>query len=110
MSKDNDPVKSSSRDSIVTAPKADRTSPITATNPREVAVVHGRDIEVTSAIFEFLRALDLRPREWDELLTRVSVATPYTGHLIEKLFEDVQAVVVIFTQADEARLHPELEV
>jgi len=109
MPKDNDPVESSDRDSVVTAPRADRMSPITATNPREVAVVHGRDTEVTSAVFEFLRSLDLRPREWDELITRMSVATPYTGHLIEKLFEDVQAVVVIFTPDDEARLHPDLQ-
>jgi hypothetical protein len=78
-------------------------------NPHEVAVVHGRDSEVTSAVFEFLRALDLRPREWEELLTRAAAATPYTGHLIEMLFRNVQAVVVIFTPDDEARLHPELQ-
>jgi hypothetical protein len=105
----NDPGESSATDSVVTAPRTDRTAPITATNPREIAVVHGRDMEVTSAVFEFLRALDLRPREWEELLSRVSAATPYTGHLIEKLFEDVQAVVVIFTPDDEARLHPDLQ-
>ena len=77
-------------------------------NPREIAVVHGRDIEVTNAVFGFLRALDLHPREWEELLSKAPDATPYTGALIEKLFEDVQAVVVIFTPDDETRLHPDL--
>lgn len=105
----NNPDEFSTIDSVVTAPRADRTAPITATNPREIAVVHGRDMEVTSAVFEFLRALDLRPREWEELLSRASAATPYTGHLIEKLFEDVQAVIVIFTPDDETRLHPDLQ-
>lgn len=105
----NKPAESSTTDSVVTAPRADHTAPITAINPREIAVVHGRDSEVTSAVFEFLRALDLHPREWEELLTRASAATPYTGYLIEKLFEDVQAVVVIFTPDDETRLHPELQ-
>ena len=57
----NDPIESSATDSVVTAPRTDRTTPITATNPREIAVVHGRDMEVTSAVFEFLRALDLHP-------------------------------------------------
>lgn len=85
------------------------TTPITRPNPREVAVVHGRDSQVTQAVFEFLRSLDLRPLEWEEVLARASAATPYTGHLIDKLFENVQAVVVIFTPDDEARLHPELK-
>ncbi|MCK9363478.1 MAG: nucleotide-binding protein [Syntrophales bacterium] len=77
-------------------------------NSREIAVVHGRDSEVSSAIFDLLRKLDLHPLEWEELLIRSTVATPYTGHLLDKLFENVQAVVVIFTPEDEARLHPDL--
>jgi len=105
----NDPAQSSPTGPLVTSPRASPTTPITGANPREVAVVHGRDSEVTQAVFEFLRALDLRPLEWEEVLSRASAATPYTGHLIEKLFEDVQAVVVIFTPDDEARLHPQLQ-
>jgi len=104
-----DPARSLPADPIVTSPRESPTTLITGVNPREIAVVHGRDSEVTSAVFEFLRALDLRPREWEELLTRATEATPYTGHLIETLFQDVQAVVVIFTPDDEARLHPELQ-
>jgi len=78
-------------------------------DPRQIAVVHGRDPDLSSAVFEFLRALDLHPREWEELLSQASTATPYTGHLIEKLFKDVQAVVVIFSPDDETRLHPKLQ-
>lgn len=101
-----DPVQPS--DSVVTSPGVSRAAPSAALNPREVAVVHGRDSEVASAVFEFLRALDLHPREWEELLGRASAATPYTGNLIDALFEDVQAVVVVFTPDDETRLHPDL--
>lgn len=100
--------RSSVADAVVTSPRESPATPVTTANPREIAVVHGRDSEVSSAVFEFLRALDLHPLEWEELLSRASAATPYTGHLIEKLFEDVQAVVVIFTPDDETRLHPGL--
>lgn len=104
-----DQARSSPTDPLVTAPRGSPTTPIAGPDPREVAVVHGRDSQVTQAVFDFLRAVDLRPLEWEEVLSRASAATPYTGHLIEKLFENVQAVVVIFTPDDEARLHPELK-
>lgn len=93
---------------VLSSPSVGHAAPSMATNPREVAVVHGRDSDVASAVFDFLRALDLRPLEWEELLGRVSVATPYTGNPIDALFENVQAVVVVFTPDDEARLHPDL--
>ncbi|TXT35599.1 MAG: hypothetical protein FD135_4807 [Comamonadaceae bacterium] len=102
------PSQSLPSDVVVTTPHRSHAAPITTANPREIAVVHGRDTEVNLAVYEFLRALDLHPREWEELLTRATSATPYTGHLIDKLFEDVQAVVVIFTPDDEARLHSDL--
>jgi len=104
-----DPVQPSGSDSVLTSPRVSRATPSAAGNPREVAVVHGRDSEVASAVFEFLRALDLHPREWEELLSRASAATPYTGNLIDALFEDVQAVVVVFTPDDETRLHPDVQ-
>jgi len=101
--------KKSDIDSVVSSPRTKQIVPPITANPREIAVVHGRDYEVSSAVFEFLRTLDLHPIEWEELLNRASAATPYTGHLIEKLFENVQAVVVIFSPDDETRLHPELQ-
>ena len=96
-----EPGRSSGVDSVVTSPSEGRAAPSTAVNPRDVAVVHGRDADVASAVFEFLRALDLRPREWEELLGRASSATPYTGNLVDALFENVQAVVVVFSPDDE---------
>ncbi len=85
----------------------DRPQAVRAANAREIAVVHGRDAEAAAAVFAVLRALDLRPLEWEELFLRADSATPYTGHLVDKLFQDVQAVVVVFTPDDEARLHPD---
>ena len=104
-----DSAEPSDSDPVVTQPRTSIGGPITGANPREVAVVHGRDAEVTSAVFEFLRALDLRPLEWEELVSRAPAATPFVGDLIDKLFENIQAVVVVFTPDDETRLHADLQ-
>ncbi len=90
-------------------PRGGEARPFVTPNPRDVAVVQGRDSEVTDAVYDFLRSLDLHPREWEELLKQATSATPYTGHLVDQLFEDVQAVVVILSPDDEARLHPDLQ-
>lgn len=96
-------------DAVVSSPHASSDGPVAPINPRDVAVVHGRDTEATKAIYAFLRSLDLRPREWEDLLGRAESATPHVGDLLNKLFENVQAVVVLFTPDDEARLHPDLQ-
>jgi hypothetical protein len=51
-------------------------------SPREVFVVHGRNSSARKFVFEFLRALDLRPLEWDEVATSTGNAAPYILALI----------------------------
>ena len=77
-------------------------------DPRNVFVVYGRDSEATSALWTFLEALGLHPLSWDELVASTGTATPYTGEVVAKALDQVQAVVVFFTPDDEARLHESL--
>jgi len=77
-------------------------------DPRNVFVVYGRDSEATEAMWTFLEALGLHPLSWDELVRSTGMATPYTGDVVEKAFDQVQAVVVLLTPDDEARLHESL--
>ena len=91
------------------------TGPPTATNtvspsesekpdPRSVAVVHGRNEDARLAIFEFLRSLKLHPKEWSEVLAQTGKGTPVIAEALDALFHRVQAVVVLLTGDDIARI------
>jgi predicted nucleotide-binding protein len=73
-------------------------------DPRIVFVVHGRNIAVRNAMFQFLRAIGLRPREWSQAVEDTGKASPYIGEVLEAAFSRAQAVVVLMTPDDEARL------
>ncbi len=77
-------------------------------DPRSVAVAHGRDDQARRAMFGFLQDLGLTPLDWGSLRARTGHTNPYTGDVVELAFQVAQAVVVLFTPDDEARLHPEL--
>ncbi|MEU2717957.1 nucleotide-binding protein [Streptomyces sp. NPDC007205] len=72
-------------------------------NPKAVAVVHGRNQQATTAIFNFLSALGLEPQEW-EYATAKQPGAAFTHEVVEKLFDDMQAVVVLMTPDDDAYL------
>ncbi|MFC5824736.1 CATRA conflict system CASPASE/TPR repeat-associated protein [Nonomuraea insulae] len=75
---------------------------------RHVFVVHGRDEEVRDAVFTFLRALDIYPLEWEELVKRTGSSLPFLGEVVAQAVTTAQAVVVVMTPEDEVRLHHEL--
>ncbi len=77
-------------------------------NQRQVFVVHGRDERLRQDLFAFLRALDLQPIEWSEALRLTGKASPYIGEVLDKAFDNAQAVVVLLTPDDEVRLVEEL--
>ena len=77
-------------------------------NQRQVFVVHGRDDRLRRDFFAFLRALDLQPLEWSEALRLTGKASPYIGEVLDKAFDNAQAVVVLLTPDDEVRLVQEL--
>lgn len=73
-------------------------------DPRVVFVVHGRNMAARSAMFQFLRAIGLRPREWSQAVADAGKAMPYIGEVLDAAFSKAQAVVVLMTPDDEARL------
>lgn len=77
---------------------------------RDVFVIHGRNLEARDALFDFLRTLDLHPLEWSEAVQATGMATPYVGQILDVAFSLAQAVVVLFTPDDEARLRKALRV
>jgi predicted nucleotide-binding protein len=74
-------------------------------NQRNVFVVHGRNGAARHAIFEFLRAIGLTPLEWSQIVAATGKTNPYIGEVLEKGFSMAQAVVVLLTPDDEARLN-----
>jgi predicted nucleotide-binding protein len=75
---------------------------------RDVFVIHGRDQQIRSAMFQFLRSLDLNPLEWSELVARTKSAAPFVGQILDAGFENAGAVIGLLTPDDMAMLRPEL--
>jgi predicted nucleotide-binding protein len=77
--------------------------------PRVVFVVHGRNLAARDALFTFLRSIGLHPLEWSEAVVAAGGGAPYIGDILEKAFSIAQAVVVLMTPDDEARLRKNLQ-
>lgn len=75
-----------------------------AIDKKVVFVVHGRNENLRRAMFEFLRSIDLRPLEWNQVMKKTSQGAPYLGDVLDVAFGQAQAVVVLLTGDDEARL------
>ena len=74
---------------------------------KSIFVVHGRNDRLRIAMFEYLRALGLHPLEWTEIKEQTEGLNPYIGDILETGFSKAQAVVVMLTGDDEARLTEE---
>jgi predicted nucleotide-binding protein len=84
------------------------TSPSTL-DPRIVFVVHGRNAAVRTSMFDFLRAIGLKPLEWSQAINETGEGTPYIGQVLDAAFSLAQAVVVLMTPDDEAWLKKEFQ-
>lgn len=82
-------------------------SNVSSENVRNVFVVYGRNEGARKAMFEFLRAVGLNPMEWDGLIAAHGDGTPHPTDVIETGFSIAQAIVVLLTPDDEARLRDE---
>lgn len=71
---------------------------------RTVFVIHGRNSTARRALFQFLRSIGLHPLEWSQAVERTGKASPYVGEILDAAFSIAQAVVVLMTPDDEARL------
>jgi predicted nucleotide-binding protein len=75
---------------------------------RNVFVVYGRDEPARRAIFEFLRAIGLRPLEWETVVRATGKGSPSLGEAVRTGLAMTRAVVVLMTPEDIVHLHPEL--
>lgn len=78
-----------------------------AVDKTRVFVVHGRNEELRKSMFDFLRSIGLKPIEWSQAIQMTGNASPFIGDVLDAAFKQAQAVVVLLTGDDEARLHPE---
>lgn len=69
-----------------------------------VFVVHGRDTKARKELSAFLRSLHVDVMEWNKAMALTGKASPYIGEVIDAAFERVQAIVVMLTPDDEAKL------
>jgi predicted nucleotide-binding protein len=76
---------------------------------RTVVVVHGRDMKLRDSMFQFLRSVGLSPVEWNEAVRRTGRAAPYTGEIVEALFQGAQAIVVIMSPDEHVELRTDLQ-
>jgi predicted nucleotide-binding protein len=73
-------------------------------NPKSIAIVHGRNKAALDAITGFLHNLDLQPKKWERVIRDLGIASPHNFTVVEKLLDEVQAVVVLMTPDDEGYL------
>lgn len=66
-------------------------------DPKTVFVVHGRNMAARDALFQFLRAIGLRPLEWSQAVKLTGRGAPYIGEILDHAFAAAQAVVVLLT-------------
>ncbi|GAA2575068.1 MULTISPECIES: nucleotide-binding protein [Streptomyces] len=86
-----------------------RRDPATVTDrARSVFVVHGRDDQVRREMYELLRRLDLRPKEWEDLVAATGQASPFLGDVVAAAPAQAQAALVLLTPDDIVTLHPDL--
>ena len=82
--------------------------PLPQADAAVVMVVHGRDMKARDDLFNLLRAMGLRPIEWDDAVRATGSATPYTGDAVDAAFRIAQAAVVLCTPDEEVRLRENL--
>ena len=78
-------------------------------DPTKVFVVHGRNEKARDALFQFLRAIGLKPIEWAEAILATGNPAPYIGEILDTAFSMAQAVVVLMTPDDMAYLREPLQ-
>jgi predicted nucleotide-binding protein len=77
-------------------------------SPRDIFVVHGRDEPLRERFFDFLRALDLRPLDWEALVASTGQTAPSLITVIRAAMTKAQAIIVLLSPDDMVQLHPSL--
>jgi hypothetical protein len=79
-----------------------------AERAKTVMVIYGQDEAIRADMFSFLRALGLKPIEWNAAVMRTGKASPYVGKILTAAFGMAQAFLVLFTPDEEVKLRVEL--
>jgi predicted nucleotide-binding protein len=74
-----------------------------------VFVVNGRNEHLRRAMFNFLRAIAVKPIEWNQAIAMTGKASPFITEILDTAFEHAQAIVVMLTGDDEVRLRAEFQ-
>jgi predicted nucleotide-binding protein len=91
-----------------TSPIEEDAETMTGPDKRKVFVVYGRNEKARKALFAFLRALGLDPKEWSQWVNATRQGSPYTGEVLKRGFQEAQAFVILMTPDDEAQLREPL--
>jgi len=78
-------------------------------NTKKVFVVHGRNDVAKREMFTFLWSIGLAPEEWIQAIELTGEASPFIGDVLNAAFSIAQAVVILLTGDDEARLRSEYQ-
>jgi len=81
----------------------------TSVQPKDnsVFVVHGRNVALRKSMFAFLRALGLKPKEWEKATLEAKGNNPHVDTIVETAMARAQAVVVILSPDDDVKLKDE---
>lgn len=73
-------------------------------NSRNVFIVHGRDKKALTNVVAFLKQCGLNPTTFEEAKELVETSSPTIIEVVDKGMAEAQAVLVLLTPDDEARL------
>ena len=71
---------------------------------RKVFVVHGRDDANTIALLEFLRALGLNPKVYEDVVRRMPKGSPHVEEVLDECFRTGKVVIILMTPDETAEL------
>ena len=74
---------------------------------KSIFVVYGRNERVRVSLFTFLRALELQPMEWTDVVEATQNPAPHINEILSTGFKIAHAAIVLLTPDDEARLREE---
>lgn len=76
-------------------------------DPKKVFVVHGRNEKARKALFDYLRSVGIQPIEWGKAKQMTDETSPYPQQVLDVAFSNAQAIIVLITGDDVARLRDE---
>lgn len=90
-----------------TSPTPAVSNHVQSIDSRKVFIVHGRDMKTKEILEQFLRYIEVSPLDWAEARRLTRSSSPTTLEIVQAGLNNAQAIVVVFTPDDEAKLKNE---